>query len=176
MAGVYQLLEAGFENRLSSLLESAAHAFHAKISICTFSWNVSSDMGNVFDISVTQLGYLKLFSILFDWETRNRGNHYWKKRWLLRQALSEGERNVTSELVVNPDSVEVTDRYVIFCLIMDFWGIIMATIIIFMHLRIRNFKAENYEPLYEEFPFPAESRDERKTLEINFLDIYLEVF
>jgi hypothetical protein len=59
---------------------------------------------------------------------------------------------------------------------MDFWGIIMATVIIFMHLRIRNFKAENYEPLYEEFSVPAESRDERKTLQINFLDIYLEVF
>lgn len=67
------------------------------------SWRNCGDLEVVARLIGTQLGHIKCYCLLCEWDSRARKSHYSYKQWPLRQALIRGEKKVNSHVLVNPD-------------------------------------------------------------------------
>jgi hypothetical protein len=74
-----------------------------KINYGEFSWNLFVDLKVVAVLLGMQLGYTKYCCFLYEWDSRDKKNHYVNKLWPKRTSLTAGEKHVVSLPLILPE-------------------------------------------------------------------------
>jgi hypothetical protein len=73
-----------------------------KIRYDEFEWKLC-DLKVVALLLRMQFGYTKYCCLLYDWDSRDKKNHYVNKLWPKRTSLAPGEKNVGNPQLVLPE-------------------------------------------------------------------------
>ena len=76
-----------------------------KIKYDEFKWKLCGDLKVVALLLGMQLGYTKSCCSMFEWDSRDKKNHYVNKLWPKRTSLTPGEKNVVSPPLVLPEKI-----------------------------------------------------------------------
>ena len=89
----------------------------SRIQYEKYSWHICGDLKVIALLLGLQLGYTKFCCFLCEWDSRDRKNHYIKKQWPKREALTVGEKNVVSQALVKPEKVYLLPVHIKLCLL-----------------------------------------------------------
>lgn len=70
-----------------------------------YNWNICGDLKVVALLLGLQLGYTKYCCFICEWDSRDKGAHYIKRNWPLRETLTPGEKNVIRTPLIDPSKV-----------------------------------------------------------------------
>jgi len=76
-----------------------------KIKYDEFKWKLYGDFNVVALLLGMQLGYTKYCCFLYEWDSRDKKNHYVSKQWPKRTSLTPGEKNVVNFPLVLPENI-----------------------------------------------------------------------
>jgi len=65
-----------------------------KIQNDKYCWTICCDLKAIALLMGLQLGYTKFCCFLYEWDSRDKKNHYIKKEWPKRESLTPGQKNV----------------------------------------------------------------------------------
>ena len=70
-----------------------------------FKWKLCGDLKVVALLLGMQIGYTKYCCFLYEWDTRDKKNHYVNKLWPKRTSLTPREKNVVNPPLVLPEKI-----------------------------------------------------------------------
>ena len=76
-----------------------------KIKYDEFNWKLCGDLKVVALLLGMQLGHTKYCCFLWEWDSRDKKNHYVNKLWPKRTSLTPGEKNVVNPPLVLPEKI-----------------------------------------------------------------------
>ncbi|GBN66684.1 hypothetical protein AVEN_27571-1 [Araneus ventricosus] len=78
------------------------------------SWHIYAVLKVIAVLVGLQAGYTKFCCFLYQWDSRDRKNHYIKKVWPKRQFLVLGVKNVENEPVVASEKIRLPPLHIRF--------------------------------------------------------------
>lgn len=76
-----------------------------KVEYNKYRWTICCDLKVVALLTGLQLGYTKFCCFLCEWDSRDKANHYVRKEWPKRGALTPGQKNVVNPPLVNSEMI-----------------------------------------------------------------------
>jgi len=70
-----------------------------------YNWKVLENLKAIVLFLGLQLGYTAFCCFLHEWYSRYRKNYYIQKQWPKREPFIPGQKNVTDNLLINPEKV-----------------------------------------------------------------------
>ena len=71
-----------------------------------YKWHICGDLKVIIALLLgLQIGYTKFSCFLYEWDSRDRQNHYIKKDWPKRESLTPGQKIVVSQPLVASEKI-----------------------------------------------------------------------
>ena len=91
-----------------------------KIKYDEFKWKLCGDLKVVALLLGMQVGYTKYCCFLYEWDSRDKKNHYVNKLWPKRTSMTPGEKNVVNPPLLLPEKIYLPPLHIKLGLVKNF--------------------------------------------------------
>lgn len=100
----YASVPVGYSAHLKETYETMSLLFE-KIRYREYNWRICGDLKVITILMGMQTGYTKYCCFICEWDSRDRKNHYIKKKWPIRDRMQPGSKNILRVPLVERDKV-----------------------------------------------------------------------